>query len=171
LHEEKGHRVLFEAVSQIRKRVGRAVFLLAGDGSHRGIFEQEVRTRGLEDSVFFLGRRSDMSTLLGAATIVVVPSLAESFGFSVLEAMSLGKPVVASSAGGIAELIADGEDGLLVPPGDAAALADAVCRLLEHPLLAQKLGERARERAASFGFERMIRGYEAVYERVLGSRE
>jgi glycosyltransferase involved in cell wall biosynthesis len=169
LHEEKGHLVLFAAVAEIRRRVGNVVFLLAGDGPHRGVFEREVRGRGLERSVRFLGHRLDVAALLSAATVVVIPSLAESFGFSVLEAMSLGKPVVAASTGGISELIVDGEHGLLVPPANAKALADAVSRVLEDPGLARKLAERGPERAASFGFQRMMRGYEAVYERVLGS--
>jgi glycosyltransferase involved in cell wall biosynthesis len=167
LHEEKGQLVLFEAIGEVRKRVGNAIFLLAGEGSHRELFEKEVQRRGLEGRVRFLGQRSDMGALLAVATIVVVPSLAESFGFSVLEAMSFGKPVVASSAGGITELISDGKDGLLVPPRDAAALASANSRLLEQPALARRLGEKALERAGAFSFERMIRGYEAVYKRVL----
>jgi glycosyltransferase involved in cell wall biosynthesis len=170
LHEEKGHLVLFEAAAEIRRRIGHVVFLVAGEGPHRAAFEEAVRRRGLAACVRFLGHRSDVAALLSVASVVAVPSLAESFGFSVLEAMSLGRPVVASTAGGIKELIADEEEGLLVPPGDATALADAACRLLEDVELAQRLGERARLRATAFGFEEMIRGYEAVYERVLGSR-
>jgi glycosyltransferase involved in cell wall biosynthesis len=97
---------------------------------------------------------------------VVLPSLAESFGFALVEAMSLGKPVVASTSGGIPEVVVNGETGLLVPPADSKALADAICRVLTTPGLAQTLGNGGRKRASLFTFDRMILEYEEVYERV-----
>lgn len=165
LHEEKGHRYLFEAIPQILAQCGSVVFLLAGEGPQRAELEAAIHARGLEQVVRFLGRRSDIPELIALAALVVLPSLAESFGFAALEAMSLGKPVVAAATGGLPEVV--GQTGLLVPPADGQALAAAVCRLLQDDCLAQTLGEAGRRRAADFSFDRMIGGYEAVYEQLL----
>jgi glycosyltransferase involved in cell wall biosynthesis len=99
--------------------------------------------------------------LVAAADLVVLPSLAESFGFAALEAMSLGRAVVASRAGGLPEVV--GDAGLLADVGDAAGLARAITHLLRDRPQADALGRRGRERAATFTCERMVRGYEAVY--------
>jgi glycosyltransferase involved in cell wall biosynthesis len=147
-------------------RVGNVIFLVAGEGPHRGEFESQVRTLGLEGAVRFLGRREDVSELISMSTLVVMPSLAESFGFSALEAMSLGKPVVASSTGGIPEVVVHRETGLLVPPADSDSLADAICQVLVNPSFADTLGRAGKRRSALFTFDRMISGYEAIYERI-----
>jgi starch synthase len=108
----------------------------------------------------------DVHALIALASVVVLPSLAESFGFAALEAMSLGRPVVASRAGGLPEVVSDGETGLLVDVGDAPALARALVALLRDPGRAAALGAAGRERARTFSCERMLRGYEAVYGRI-----
>jgi glycosyltransferase involved in cell wall biosynthesis len=170
LHEEKGFRYLFEALPAVVEQAGPLTVLIAGDGPHRGLLEADARARGLAEFVRFLGRRDDVAALIGLASLVVLPSLAESFGFVLVEAMGLGKPVVATTTGGIPEVVSDGETGLLVPPGNAPALAGAIARLLRDPAEATALGEAGRRRSALFTFERMMRGYEAVYESVLASR-
>ena len=167
LHEEKGHSVLFAAIPEILRRCGPTVFLLAGSGPHRGALETEAARLGIERNVRFLGQRSDIADLTHLADLAIVPSLAESFGFVVLEAMSAGKPVVAAATGGIPELIADGETGLLVPTGDSKSLAEAVSHVLTERVRAGQMGEAGRTRAAEFSFERMIRGYETVYADLL----
>ena len=167
LHEEKGHRYLFEAIPEINARCGQVIFLLAGEGLHRTRLEDEVRTRSLQNVVHFLGRRNDVPELIALSSLVVLPSLAESFGFAALEAMSLGKPVVAAATGGIPEVVADGKTGLIVPPAEPASLADAICRVLQNRVEAQAFGEAGRRRAAEFSFDRMIRSYEDVYEWLL----
>lgn len=169
LHEEKGHRVLFDAIPEIQLRAGKVIFLLAGDGPHRSMLEQDVRARGLENSVRFLGRRDDVAELISLSSLVVLPSLAESFGFVVLEAMSLERPVVAAATGGIPEIVSDGVNGLLVKPGDSHALASAITRVINDPELARALASRGKANVARFSFERMIRGYEGLYARVLAS--
>jgi glycosyltransferase involved in cell wall biosynthesis len=166
LHEEKGHRFLFDAIPEILSRAGSVLFLLAGDGPGRGALEVDIQKRGLTDVVRLLGRREDVPELISVSSVVVLPSLAESFGFTLLEAMSFGKPIVASTTGGIPEVVLDGETGWLVPPADGPALANAICRLLEDPGRAQAFGEAGRRRAALFTFERMMDGYENIYERV-----
>ena len=169
LHEEKGHRFLFEAIPSILARVGKATFLLAGDGPHRAQLEQEVAARGLQDCVRFLGRRNVMPALISLSAVVMLPSLAESFGFALVEAMWLGKPVVGSRVGGIPEVVQDGKSGLLVPPGNSEDLAEAVIRVLRNRELALALGQAGRARAEIFSIERMIHGYERIYDRLRGA--
>ena len=164
LHEEKGHRVLFEALPGVLPHVGPLVVLLAGDGPEREQLESEVRRRGLGSVVRFLGQRHDISELISLSSVVVLPSLAESFGFTALEAMSLSRPVVATRTGGIPEVVDDGRTGLLVPPGDADGLAVALSRILKDREWAAALGEEGCRRATFFSAERMMRGYEAVYD-------
>ena len=167
LHEEKGHRFLFEAIPEIQSRVGPVTLLLGGEGPHRAELEEMARSQGLGNVVRFLGRRSDVAELISLCSLLVLPSLAESFGFVLVEAMSLGKTVVASRTGGIPEAIDHEKTGLLVPPADSKQLAEAVCKVLQSPEWAQALGEEGRKRAVRFSFDQMIRGYEAVYERAL----
>ena len=84
--------------------------------------------------------------------------------------MSLGKPVVASATGGVPEIVDHDETGLLVPPGNARALAEAISSMLADPQRAASLGERGRQRAKRFGFDAMMRGYERVYDEVCDQR-
>lgn len=169
LHEEKGHRVLFEALQGVLPHVGPLVVFLAGDGPHRDQLESEVRRRGLNSVVRFLGQRYDIPELISLSAVVVLPSLAESFGFAALEAMTLSRPVVAARTGGIPEVVDDGITGLLVPRGNADGLAVALSRILKDHEWAAGLGEEGRRRAAFFSVERMMRGYEAVYDSVVAA--
>lgn len=168
LHEEKGHRYLFEALTAIQARVGRVQVLLGGDGPHRAALEADVRRRAMGNEVRFLGRRDDVPELLGLASVLVLPSLAESFGFVCAEAMSLGKPVVATMTGGIPEVVVHEETGLLVPPAMAGPLAEAICRILSDVDLAACFGTAGRQRARQFSIPSMMRGYEAVYRSLCG---
>ena len=169
LHEEKGHRVLFEALPGVLPHVSPLVVLLAGDGPHRDQLESEVRRRGLNSVVRFLGQRYDIPELISLSAVVVLPSLAESFGFAALEAMTLSRPVVAARTGGIPEVVDDGITGLLVLPGDADGLAVALSRILKDREWAAALGEEGCRRATFFSVERMMRGYEAVYDGVVAA--
>ncbi len=166
LHEEKGHRVLFDALPGILPHVGPLVVLLAGDGPEREQLKLEVRQRGLDSVVKFLGQRHDIPKLISLSSLVLLPSLAESFGFAALEAMSLSRPVVAARTGGIPEVVEDGRTGLLVPPGDADGLAVALSRILKDREWAAALGEEGCRRASFFSVERMMQGYAAVYDSV-----
>ena len=141
--------------------------LLGGEGPHRDELEAMARSRGITSKVKFLGRRSDVAELISLCSLLVLPSLAESFGFVLVEAMSLGKTVVASTTGGIPEVVDHEKTGLLVPLADSEQLAGAISRVLQSPEWARELGEEGRKRAARFSFDNMMRGYEAVYERVL----
>jgi len=170
LHEEKGFKVLFDAIPIVVSHVPNMVVLVAGEGPHRATLAAGARRRGLDHMVRFLGQRSDIPELISLASVVVLPSLAESFGFVLLEAMSLGKPVVASTTGGIPEVVSHGETGLLVPPGDVLSLADSIIRVLLQPDLAAELATKGKQRARLFTFDKMIRGYECVYADIELSR-
>lgn len=160
LHPEKGHSVLFEALQQADNWVA----LLAGDGPYRAAYEAEVQARGLAERVHFLGYRSDIADLMASVDCVVLPSVAEAFGLVLVEALYLGAPVVASAVGGVPEIVMDGVDGLLVPPGEPRALARALELLATDAGLRERLAGAGRERVArEFAFETMMRGYEALY--------
>jgi hypothetical protein len=165
LDAQKGHRVLFEAVAQVPD----AVFVLVGEGPEREPLEALAAQLGIEERVRFLGRREDVPQLLAVCDVFALPSLYEGSSLAVLEAMAARKPIVSSAIGGTDELIEDGESGLLVPPGDAAALAAALRRLLGDPQLCESLAGRARERVEhDLTRERMAARVTGVYRELLG---
>jgi glycosyltransferase involved in cell wall biosynthesis/aminoglycoside phosphotransferase (APT) family kinase protein len=165
LNPQKGHRVLLEAIAEVPD----ALFLLAGEGSERAALEAEAERLGVADRVRFLGRREDVPQLLAACDVFALPSLYEGSSLAVLEAMAAGIPIVSSAIGGTEELIEDGSGGLLVPPGDAKALAAALRRVLAGPELREGLAARARERVeAGLTREQMARRVTAVYRELLG---
>jgi glycosyltransferase involved in cell wall biosynthesis len=165
LDAQKGHRVLFEAIAQVPD----ALFLLAGEGPEREELEALVREQGIGDRVRFLGRREDVPQLLAACDVFALPSLYEGSSLAVLEAMAARIPIVSSAIGGTDELIADGRSGLLVPPGDAEALAVALRRVLEDESLRRSLATHARERVeAGLTREQMASRVTGVYRELLG---
>ena len=131
LHPEKGHRYLFEALPEIRRRVSKQVRLLVA-GAFEADYRERVRALGCDDMVSFLGFRKDAQDIIAATDIMILPSVAEAFGLVLTEALYLGTPVIATRVGGIPEIVDDGVDGVLVPPEDSRALADAVVDLLTH---------------------------------------
>jgi glycosyltransferase involved in cell wall biosynthesis len=144
--------------------------LAVGDGPERPRIEKLAQEAGLgPDRLRFLGFRTDIADLLGAADFFVLPSRAEGLPISMLEAMSHGLPVVATAAGGSVEACTDGGQGYLVPIDDHAALADAMARLAADPALRRRLGEAGLARVRDeFSFDRTAERYEALYGRMLG---
>ncbi len=171
LHPEKGHTYFFQALPLIRQRLAcPVVALVAGAGPFEAAYREEVRSLGCEDSVRFLGFRKDISNVIAAADLVVLPSVAEAFGLVVAEALYLGTPIVATHVGGIPEIVEDGIDGVLVPPADTKALADAIVSLLGDSERRCRLANAGRERARErFSFEKMMRAYEQLYEQLFGA--
>ena len=169
LHPEKGHTYLFQALSTIRRQVAcPVVVVVAGAGPFESAYREEVRSLGCEEIVRFLGFRRDISDVIAAADLVVLPSVAEAFGLVVAEALCLGTPIVATHVGGIPEIVEDGIDGVLVPPADSKALADAIVRVLGDPERRRLMVSAGRERVRDrFGFEKMMRAYEQIYERLV----
>ena len=170
LHPEKGHHCLFQALPEIGRRASKPVRLLvAGDGTFAAAYRDEVNAIGCSEMVNFLGFRKDSPDLIAAADLLILPSLAEAFGLALTEALYLGTPVVATRVGGIPEIVDDGIDGALVPPGDSKALASAIIELLANPERRQRLAGAGRQKVLKrFRFERMVRSYEAIYANVAG---
>jgi len=159
----KGFDVLLRAFALARAEVPALTLELAGEGP----LAAELRGAA-PDGVSLLGRVSPVGPLLERAAVVVVPSRGEGFGMVALEAMERGRPVVASSVGGLPELVAPGETGLLVPPGDADALARAIVELARDPARARALGAAGRLRMLElFGEEAAADGVEAVYRELV----
>jgi len=149
LTSEKGHATLIEAFALMHQRLPSAVLVLLGDGPLRGELESLARQRGVGARVHFRGDRPEAAGFIRAAHVLAQPSRREALGTAVLEAMALGTPVVACRTGGLVELLREGA-GLLVAPGDAAALAEALERVLTEPLLRGALVHEARARVAAY---------------------
>jgi glycosyltransferase involved in cell wall biosynthesis len=157
---------LVTALACLPPGVFRAV--LVGGGPEHAAVADAVHRAGLDGVVELVGDRDDVPALLAAGDLFVLASRSEGFPMSVLEAMAAGLPVVASAVGGVCEAVVDGETGLLVPPGDAGALAGAIERLLADGRLRREMGSAGRARAAAhFGLERFAAEHVQVYERAL----
>jgi glycosyltransferase involved in cell wall biosynthesis len=141
--------------------------IIAGDGPHRAGLEQRARERGVADRVHFLGpiNNRDLPHYHAVSDLFVLPSTDhETFGIAACEAMACERPVVGANTGGIPEVVIDGETGFLVPPADAAALADRIGRLLTDPHLRQRFGAAGRERVlAEFTWDRVVERVLACY--------
>lgn len=168
LSAQKDYPTLFEAVaSWTGDRQPLPLVAVAGDGPLSGDLAARVQQQQLP--VRLLGHRGDVADLLGAADVVVLPSLWEARSLVAQEAMRAGRPVVATAAGGMPDLV--GEAGLLVPPREPFALADAVRRLLDEPALAGRLAAAGRARAAGFPTEDDTTDHVAgLYRELLDSR-
>jgi glycosyltransferase involved in cell wall biosynthesis len=158
LAAQKGIDAAVRAIAALPDDV---VLVVLGEGPERSALEALVRELDLERRVFLPGRVPDVASWLGRAAVYVQPSRWEGFGLAVLEAMVCSLPVVATRVGSLPELVADGETGVLVPPGDAAELARGIERALAEP----HLGEAGRERArAEFSVSAMADRTAALYE-------
>jgi glycosyltransferase involved in cell wall biosynthesis len=141
---------------------------MVGDGDLRPDVERAIAELGLGEIVHLGGYRADADALMRAGDVVALSSSDDGIGGVTIDAMSFGKPVAATSAGGIPEAILDGETGLLVPVGDAPALGGAIARLLTDRALAARLGANGLARAPLFSIENTVERTLAVYERVTG---
>jgi glycosyltransferase involved in cell wall biosynthesis len=167
----KGHPWLIDAAPSVLKEFPQTRFVFAGDGDSRPAFEQQAAKLGLQSNFLFLGRRSDIPDVLASCDIAVLPSRAEGLPNAVLEYMATGLPTIASRVGGNAELVEDGVTGLLVPPENSLAMADALLRLLRDPDLSRKMAEHGRKLAVeNYSFERLIREVDALYTELLRRR-
>jgi glycosyltransferase involved in cell wall biosynthesis len=168
LERHKGHRVLLEALSRLVSAGLDASWKLIIAGGRGGDQQQSlldyVREMKLDERVSIVTNRDDVADLLALADVFVMPSLFEGLPMALLEAMLAGKAIVASRTAGIPEAIVDGRDGLLVPPSDVAALADALRSLIVDPARRATLAEAALTRAESeFTVGVMADGYERLY--------
>jgi glycosyltransferase involved in cell wall biosynthesis len=163
---EKGVQFAIEALDVVKERFPEVSLLIAGEGTYRSTLEEHVATLGLSHRVTFLGLRSDVPEIFASSHIVIVPSIwAEAFGYTVIEGMAAGRPVVASKIGGIPEIIEDGVSGLLFKAGDSKELAACIVRLLGNVELARRLAQGGRERVMrNFNQQHSLDAHMAFYE-------
>lgn len=165
LEPEKGHATLLEAWPAVLRECPDACLLIVGEGSRCDDLMRQAAELRIGHRVVFTGRREDVPAVTAALDVAVLPSYREAQGLSVLEAMALSRPVVASNVGGIPEMIEDGVTGLLVPPRDPSALAAAIVRVLDDHPLADMLGRAGHDLVhGRFCLEQMIAGVEDLYE-------
>jgi glycosyltransferase involved in cell wall biosynthesis len=168
LRPVKGLDLLLEAAARLAPAHPDVVFSVAGEGEERQPLAESAARRGLGGRFVLEGRVADVPGFLAGLDVAVLCSRAEGMPNAVLEYMAAARPIVATAVGATPELIEDGAHGLLVPPGDAAALARAVGRLLADPAQARRLGEAARWRARErYGREAMVRRFEDFYAGLL----
>lgn len=166
LREGKGHDLLVEAARRVLARMPEAHFLVVGGGPLENELRRRVEEEGLGGNVHLTGMRADAAEMLALADVFVLPSSQfDALPTAVMEASASGLPVVAVASGGAAELVVDGETGLIVPAADPEALAGAMFRLLSDPARARALGGRGRARAESeFGADVWVGRLQSLYE-------
>jgi glycosyltransferase involved in cell wall biosynthesis len=169
----KGLEYLIQSVGGIRARIGgRFRILIAGEGTLRPSLEALAAATNAGANLCFLGFRSDLGDLLGAADLVVLPTLFEGLSISLLEAMSAGKPVITTAIPSNVEVLGPDQAGVLVPVRDPAAIAEAVARLAADPALAATLGRRAMQVwRRSYTGSRMVAAYMNLYDELLERKE
>jgi glycosyltransferase involved in cell wall biosynthesis len=164
LDRQKNPLLLLLAAARVLREAPNAVFAFAGAGRMETRCNAEAERMGLSGSVRWLGWLSDTRPLLARMDLVALPSSWEGMPNVILEAMACGKPAVATSVGGCPELIVEGETGFLVPPGDEAALAERILRLLRDAALRRRLGAAARRRVErEFSITAMVERNESLY--------
>jgi glycogen(starch) synthase len=167
----KGVDVALAAFASVIDRFPLARLIIAGDGPERPKLEQQAIELGLADVVKFVGwvAPEQVPTVINSATVVVMPSWREGLPWVALEAALLARPVVATSVGGLPDVIVHQQTGLLVKPGDSSAIAEAIILLLDHPERARQMGENARHRAQDvFSWARYVDAYDELYRKLIG---
>lgn len=168
---EKGPLYLVEAAGRVLSQRPEARFVFIGEGESRTACEQRGRSLGIGASMLFTGYRTDARRLLPSLDVCVLPSLREGTPLALLEAMAASRPIVASCVGGIPEAVRHGESGLLVAPGDVAALAEAILGILADPSLATRLGRAARQQyEEKYSLEAMFQHYCQLYSSLISQR-
>ena len=166
----KGQKYLIDAVARLLRDEPDTRVVIAGEGELQAALVQQIRHHHLEKHVILAGFRPDILSLHKAFDVFVLSSVTEGLGTSLLDAMACARPVVATSVGGIPEVVVDGETGFLVPPRDPEALAAAIGRLISDRGLREKMGAAGLERVQNtFSAEHMVRNTLRVYERVVRS--
>ena len=167
----KGQHYLIDAAAIVVRQVPDVRFVILGEGELHEQLEREIMHKHLERHVFLAGFRSNPVELTKSFDVFVMSSVTEGLCTALVDAMAASRPTVATTAGGIPEVVVDGETGFLVPPKEPEAMADRIVRLLRDPALRQRMGEAGLARArARFTVERMVEETNAVYERAVGTR-
>jgi len=163
----KGHRYLIQAAKDVVKSHPDTSFLFLGDGELLNDLQSLSIELGIKDKIKLLGWRPDVVDILSIFDIFVLPSLNEGMGKAVVEAMALGKPIVASCAGGLVDLVQEGRNGILVPPADSGALAQGLKTLLEDHQKRSQMGQEGMTLAPRFGSDSMVSKIDAMYRNLM----
>lgn len=165
LNEQKGIQFLIRALPKIKSEFPDVELEIVGDGPHKKALVNEVKKLKLSSTVDFVGFVSDVEKELLTADIYVQPSLSESFGLAIIQAMNVGLPIVATHTGGIPEVVTQGKSGILVASEDPKALSDAILDLMRQPAKAKEMGKTARgEVKLKFDLSDMVGELEDIYE-------
>lgn len=164
LTAEKGHKYLISAIADVKKEYPNVLFLIVGKGELEYKLKNLVKKLYLEENIKFLGAVTDVPTVLNIVNIFVQPSLYESQGLAIIEAMASKKPVIATDVGGVKDVVKNGETGVLIPPGDALALSKAIVSLVKDKTKANQYSEAGYKRAREiFSINNMVKNYEKLY--------
>ena len=168
LNPQKNFSLFLDIAAALAPRFPELRFLLAGEGPEESMLREKVGVLGLTDRIFFAGYVADTRQVYAAADILLMPSRFEGLPMTLLEAMAMGLPVVASKLDGIAEVIEDGREGFLIEPTDTQGFVDRCAALLENPAKSSELATNARTKIeARFSVERMTSAVEAIYDQFL----
>ena len=171
IHKQKGHVYLLYAVKEVVKVFPEAKFLIVGDGPLENKMRRLAVDLKITQNVVFTGFHKDIPGIMSILDIFVLPSLWEGLPITILEAMAMKKPVIATRVGGDAEIVVDGLTGILVVPKDSQALASGLIMLLKNEILIKKMGEAGCKRVAEyFNAGRMIKETEEIYEKLIQSK-
>ena len=164
LNSQKGHIYLINAARDIVKFYPDVKFVIVGEGILKNELIDQVKAYNLKRNFLFLGYRKDVNYILGAFDIFVLPSLYEGLPNAILEAMAVGKPVVATAVDGTTEIIEDGKTGLLIPPKDPSQLKNALLKLLSNKTMAAEMGLNGRKRVEKiFSLERQVDEFQNLF--------
>ncbi len=163
LMPSKGNRYLIEAAPKVLAKHPKVRFFIVGEGELQHELESQAKALGLGDQLVFAGFTRDVGAALSALDVVVFPSLREGTPLTVFEALAMGKPMVATDADGLLDVLTDRQDALIVPKADAARLAGAISFVLEHPETARELSDESRKTGARYDIAAFVRKMERLY--------
>ncbi len=163
----KGVNFLVEAMAGVVRENPDSLLVLVGKGEAERKLRDQAINLGLEDKILFLGWRPDTEEIIPCFDVFVLPSLNEGMGRVLVEAMAVGLPIVASRVGGISDLVKDGKNGLLVPPGDAVALERAISKLLRDEARRYQMGKAGKRMCRPYSTEAMVAQINELYSRLL----
>jgi glycosyltransferase involved in cell wall biosynthesis len=167
LRPQKGHRFLLAATAIVRRTIPDVKLVLVGQGPQLDAIRRQIERLHLDESVILTGFRDDAQRVMSAFDVFALPSVHEGLSIALVEALALGKPVVAYRAGGIPEVVNHGEHGFLVDPGDVEGLASGITALLQDPALRARFGRAGVRRAAAFDIRSAVQRMEEIYEELL----
>jgi glycosyltransferase involved in cell wall biosynthesis len=163
----KGYPYLLKAAVKVRQEIPNVRFLLVGTGPIEREIRRRAQSMGLEGTLIFTGFRDDAPRISAASDVFALASIHEGLSIALVEALALGTAAVVTNTGGLAEVVEDGREGLVVPVGDSDALARGITRLIKDEPLRRRLGERGKRRAGDFDIRNSVTRVEQVYKELL----